>query len=102
MLMTCRDYGPRIASGAAAVKQTTFFGKVDWQKPYILLTLIRDQIMQNVRRLFDPNPVQSPSGFSSQDLVRLLRKHKGVIILCFLASTAGVIASLNSLPPLYT
>jgi uncharacterized protein involved in exopolysaccharide biosynthesis len=99
--MTCRDYGPRIASGAAAVKQTTFFGKVDWQKPYILLTLIRDQIMQNVRRLFDPNPVQSPSGFSSQDLVRLLRKHKGVIIFCLLASTAGVIASLLSLPPLY-
>jgi uncharacterized protein involved in exopolysaccharide biosynthesis len=58
--------------------------------------------MQNVRRLFDPGPVQSPSGFSSQDLVRLLRKHKVVIILCFLASTAGVIASLNSLPPLYT
>src|SRR6266550_4753662 len=29
--------------------------------------------MQNVRRLFDPGPVQSPSGFSSQDLIRLLR-----------------------------
>jgi uncharacterized protein involved in exopolysaccharide biosynthesis len=58
--------------------------------------------MQNVRRLFDPGPVQSPSSFSSQDLVRLLRKHKLVIIFCFLTSTAGVIASLQSLPPLYT
>jgi uncharacterized protein involved in exopolysaccharide biosynthesis len=58
--------------------------------------------MQNVRRLFDPGPVQSPSGFSSQDLIRLLRKHRAIIIFCFLASTAGVIASLYSLPPLYT
>ncbi|MDQ6869644.1 MAG: hypothetical protein M3178_15220 [Pseudomonadota bacterium] len=58
--------------------------------------------MQNVRQLFDPNPVQSISGFPSRDLVPLMRKHKVVIILCFLASTAGVIAALRSLPPLYT
>jgi len=58
--------------------------------------------MQNVRQLFDPGQGQSPSGFSSRDLIRLLRKHGAIIIFCFLASTAGVIASLYSLPPLYT
>ncbi|MGH8611577.1 MAG: GumC family protein [Gammaproteobacteria bacterium] len=57
--------------------------------------------MQNVRRLFDPNPVQPISGFTSRDLVPLVLKHKVVIILCLLASTAGVIAALHSLPPLY-
>jgi uncharacterized protein involved in exopolysaccharide biosynthesis len=57
--------------------------------------------MQNVRRLFDPGPVQSPGGFSSQDFIRLLRKHRGVILFCCLVSTACVIAILRWLPPVY-
>jgi uncharacterized protein involved in exopolysaccharide biosynthesis len=57
--------------------------------------------MQNVRRLFDPRPVQSPSGFSSQDLIRLLRKHRAIIIFCCLVSSACVIAILRWLPPVY-
>jgi uncharacterized protein involved in exopolysaccharide biosynthesis len=58
--------------------------------------------MQNVRRLFDPNPVQSTRGFTSRDFLHLLLRHKAVIILCFLTSTALVIAALYALPPLYT
>jgi uncharacterized protein involved in exopolysaccharide biosynthesis len=57
--------------------------------------------MQNVRRLFDPGPVQSPSGFSSRDLVRLLRKHRAIIIVCCLVSAACAIAILCWLPPVY-
>lgn len=57
--------------------------------------------MQNVRRLFDPGPVQSPSGFSSQDLFRLLRKHRAIVLFCCLASTACVIATMRWLPAVY-
>jgi uncharacterized protein involved in exopolysaccharide biosynthesis len=57
--------------------------------------------MQNVRRLFDPGPVQSPSGFSSQDLIRLVRKHRAIVLFCCLVSSACVIAILRWLPAVY-
>src|ERR1700737_59620 len=57
--------------------------------------------MQNVRRLFDPGPVQAPSGFSSQDFIRLVRKHRAIVLFCCLVSSACVIAILRWLPAVY-